>query len=55
MSKAMKKYVIELEEFDFSFLVEESTRATLANLLIYKENPLFVREDLVKKVVEKVS
>ena len=55
MSKAVKKYVIELQEFEFSFLVEESTRATLADLLTYKENPLLVREDIVKKVVEKVS
>ena len=45
MSKAVKKYVIELQEFEFSFLVEESTRATLADLLTYKENPLLVRED----------
>ena len=54
MSKILKKYVIELQEFEFSFLVEESTRATLADLLTYKENPLLVREDIVKKVVEKV-
>ena len=54
MSKAVKKYVIELQEFEFSFLVEESTRATLADLLTYKENPLLVREDIVKKVVEKI-
>ena len=55
MSKSMHKYVIELQEFEFSFLVEESTRATLADLLTYKENPLLVRADIVKKVVEKVS
>ena len=47
MSKAVKKWVIELQEFDFSFLVEDSTRATLANLLTYKENPLLVKEDSV--------
>ena len=35
--------------------MEESTRATLADLLTYKENPLLVREDIVKKMVEKVS
>ena len=55
MSKAVKKYVIELQELEFSFLVEESTSATLADLLTYKENPLLVREDTVKKVVEKIS
>ena len=55
MPKAVKKYAIALQEFEFSFLVEESTRATLANLLTYKENPLLGREDIVKKVVEKVS
>ena len=43
MSKAVKKYVIELQEFEFSFLVEESTRATLAASLTYKENPYLVR------------
>ena len=53
MSKAVKKYVIELQEFEFSFLVEESTRATLADLLTYKENPLLVMEDIVKKVVRR--
>ena len=54
MSKAVKKYVIELQEFEFSFLVEESTRATLADLLTYKENPLLVREEIVKKVVDNI-
>ena len=33
MSKAVKKWVIELQEFEFSFWVEDSTRATLADLL----------------------
>ena len=50
MSKAVKKWVIELQEFEFSFLVEDSTRATLADLLTYKENPLLVKEDSVRKV-----
>ena len=50
MSKAMKKYVIELQEFEFSFLVEESTRETLANFLTYKENLFLVMEDIVKKI-----
>ena len=35
-------------------MVEESTRATLADLLTYKENPLLIREDMVKKVEEDV-
>ena len=43
MSNAVKKWVIELQEFEFSFLVEESTRATLADLLTYKENPVLIK------------
>ncbi|MCO5551779.1 hypothetical protein L7F22_024628 [Adiantum nelumboides] len=39
----------ELQEFQFSFLVEESARSTLANLLIYKEALLLVKEDTLKK------
>ena len=50
MSKALKKWVIELQEFEFSFLVEQSTRATLANLLTYKETPFVIKEEMVKKV-----
>ena len=42
----------ELQEFEFSFLVEESTRATLADLLTYKESPLLIKEEVVKKVSE---
>ena len=52
MSRAVKKWVIELQEFEFSFLVEESTRATLADLLTYKESPLLIKEEVVKKVNE---
>ena len=55
MSNAVKKWVIELQEFEFSFLVEESTRATLANLLTYKENPILIKEDKVKIVAEDVK
>ena len=55
VSKRVKKWVIELQEFEFSFLVEESTRATLANLLTYKESPLVVKEEAVKKVSESVA
>ena len=47
MSKAVKKWVIELQEFEFSFLVKDSTRTTLEDLLTYKENPLLVKEDSV--------
>ncbi|MCO5589076.1 hypothetical protein L7F22_043041 [Adiantum nelumboides] len=54
MSKAVQKWVIELQEFEFTFLVEESTRATLANLLTYKDSPVLVKEETVKKVVESV-
>ncbi|MCO5601602.1 hypothetical protein L7F22_055725 [Adiantum nelumboides] len=55
MSKAVKKWVIELQEFEFSFLVEESTRATLADLLTYKESPLLIKEEVIKKVEEHVK
>ena len=34
--------------------MEDSTRATLADLLTYKENPLLVKEEVVKRVVEEV-
>ena len=54
MSNAVKKWVIELQEFEFSFLVEESTRATLADLLTYKESPHLIKEDVVKRVAEDV-
>ena len=53
MSNVVKKWVIELQEFEFSFLVEDSTRATLADLLTHKENPLLVKEEVVKRVVKK--
>ncbi|MCO5577970.1 hypothetical protein L7F22_031807 [Adiantum nelumboides] len=43
------KWVIELQEFQFTFLVEESTRATLADLLTYKETPVLVKEEVVQK------
>ena len=55
MSNAVKKWVIELQEFEFSFLVEESTRATLADLLTYKETPFVIKEEMVKKVPEEVK
>ncbi|RYA84756.1 hypothetical protein DD594_25755 [Enterobacter cloacae complex sp. 4DZ1-17B1] len=54
MSNVVKKWIIELQEFEFSFLVEDSTRTTLADLLTYKENPLIVKEEVVRKVVEEV-
>ncbi|MCO5554918.1 hypothetical protein L7F22_008456 [Adiantum nelumboides] len=43
------KFIVELQELQFSFLVEESTRSTLANFLTYKEAPLLVKEDTLKK------
>ena len=52
MSKPVQKWIIELQEFEFTFLVEESTRATLANLLTYKDSPVVVKEEAVKRVVE---
>lgn len=55
MSNSVKRWVIELQEFEFSFLVEESTRATLADLLTYKESPLVIKEEEVKKVIESAS
>ncbi|MCO5555233.1 hypothetical protein L7F22_008777 [Adiantum nelumboides] len=49
LSKRLMKFIVELQEFQLSFLVEESTRSTLANLLTYKEAPLLVKEDTLKK------
>ncbi|MCO5576111.1 hypothetical protein L7F22_029918 [Adiantum nelumboides] len=49
ISKSVMKWVIKLQEFQFTFLVEESTRATLADLLTYKETPLLVKEEVVQK------
>ncbi|MCO5586842.1 hypothetical protein L7F22_040787 [Adiantum nelumboides] len=49
------KWVIELQEFQFTFLVEESTRATLADLLTYKETPILVKKDVVQKKVETLA
>ena len=41
---------MELQEFDFFFLVEATSRATLADLLTYKDGPI-----LVKEVEEKLA
>ena len=35
---------MELQEFDFSFLVEATSIATLAELLTYKDGPILVKE-----------
>ena len=48
------KWIAKLQEYRFSFLVEESTRATLADLLTYKESPLLIKEEEVKKPKEDV-
>ena len=47
--------MIELQEFEFSYLVEESMRVTLADLLTYKEIPFFIKEEIVKKVAKEVK
>lgn len=44
MSKVVTRWVIELKEFQFTFLVEEITKATLGDLLTYKESPFLVKE-----------
>ncbi|MCO5548812.1 hypothetical protein L7F22_002274 [Adiantum nelumboides] len=49
LSKRLMKFIVELHKFQFSFLVEESTRSTLADLLTYKEDPILVKEDTLKK------
>lgn len=54
MSKAVMRWVIELQEFKFTFLIEESTRATLADLLTCKESPLLIKESKIKKPPEKM-
>ena len=54
MSKVVKKWVIELQDFEFTFLVEESNRATLADLLTYKSSPTLVKEEVVRRVFEEV-
>ena len=54
MSKAVMRWVIELQEFPFTFLIEESTRATLADLLTYKKSPLLIKESEIKKPSEQM-
>ncbi|MCO5574411.1 hypothetical protein L7F22_028196 [Adiantum nelumboides] len=49
LSKRLIKFIVELQEFQFSFLVEESTRSTFYDLLTYKEAPLLAKEDTLKK------
>ena len=44
ISKRFIKWVTELQEFQYGFLVEESTRATLANILTYREQPTCIKE-----------
>ena len=54
LSMVVMKWVIEIREFSFTFLVEESTRATLADLLIYKQSLLLIKETTIAeaKMVE---
>lgn len=55
MSKAMMRWVIELQEFQYTFLVQESTRATLADLLTYKERiQMLIKESEIKKPPEEM-
>ena len=54
MSKVVKKWVIELQEFEFTFLVEESNGATLADFLTYKSSPTLVKEEVVIRVFKEV-
>ena len=44
------RWLLELQEFDFSFFVEATSRATVVDLLTYKEGPI-----LVKEVEEKIA
>lgn len=37
-SARIAKWVIELQEFDYSFVVEDSTRASLADVLTYRDH-----------------
>lgn len=48
-TKAVMKWIIELHEFTFAFLVEESTKATLADLLTYRQSPFLIKETMVQK------
>lgn len=36
LSARISKWIVELQEFDYSFTVEESTRASLADVLTYR-------------------
>ena len=49
----MMRWLVELQEFDFSFLVEATSRATLADLLTYKDGPILVKEVEEKLTKEK--
>ena len=44
LSKSMMRWLVELQEFDFSFFVEATSRATLADMLTYKDGPILVKE-----------
>ena len=49
VSKSVMQWVAKLQEFQFSFLVEESTRATLADLLTYKKSHMLIKETIMNK------
>ena len=44
LSRSMMRWLVELQEFDFSFFVETTSRATLADCLTYKDGPILVKE-----------
>lgn len=44
LSRSMMKWLVESHEYNFCFLVKDTSGATLAYLLAYKEGPILVRE-----------
>ena len=44
LSRSMMRWLLELQEFDFSFFVEATSIAILADLLTYKDGPILVKE-----------
>ena len=46
------RWLVELQGFDFSFFVEATSRATLTDLLTYKDGPILVKEVEVRTTKE---
>ncbi|MCO5612102.1 hypothetical protein L7F22_066364 [Adiantum nelumboides] len=42
ISSKISKWVLELQEYEYTFIVEDNTRANLADVLTYKENDILV-------------